>query len=75
MTAPLKDFAEAAAWLGVGEHTVRKAVAARRYPHTRVGRHVRFSETDLEQIVALGHVDVGPTARAAEARARLRSTG
>jgi excisionase family DNA binding protein len=72
MTAPLKDFAAAAEWLGVGEHTLRKKVARRQWPHSRVGRHVRFSETDLEAIVALTHVDPGPSAAVAELRARRR---
>jgi excisionase family DNA binding protein len=70
--APLCDFAGAAAWLGVPEDTVRKAVAARRYPHVRIGKHVRFTIEDLNAIAAMNHVEPGTSARAAEMRRRSK---
>ena len=50
----LRDIAGAAEWLDVPKSWVRDAVTAGRIPHTRVGRHVRFSEAHLEAIVADG---------------------
>jgi excisionase family DNA binding protein len=73
VTAPLRTFEEAAAILSIPASTLKKAVTARRIPHTRIGRHIRFTDDDIARIVAMHHVDTGPTARAVERRARLRS--
>lgn len=61
---PLRDFAEAAAYLHVGVHHLRKAVAARTYPHTRIGRKVLFSQQDLDRIVAMNAVEPRPSGAA-----------
>jgi len=48
----LRDITAAAEWLCVPRSWLRDAVTARRVQHTRIGRHVRFSEDDLASIVA-----------------------
>lgn len=54
MTGKLLTTAEAAERLSVSPTFLKRAAAARTLPHTRVGRFVRWSEADLEQIVAAG---------------------
>jgi excisionase family DNA binding protein len=46
--------AEAAQLLRVPESWLRKKAAARAIPCTFVGKHLRFSSTDLAEIVAAG---------------------
>lgn len=48
----LLNFAQAAERLNVKESWLRSKVAAQVVPHVRLGRHVRFSEANLAQIVA-----------------------
>lgn len=66
----LMDIDGLAARLGVTRSWVRNAVSARRIPHTRVGRHVRFSEEHFAAIVAAGETPVAdmPTRLASVAR-------
>jgi excisionase family DNA binding protein len=66
MTEPLRTFEQAAEWLHVSDSWLRKQVAARKVPHTRLGRNVRFSEADLAEIVARARVE--PT----DVRRRIR---
>ncbi len=47
----LLTIPEAARVLAVPESWLRERVRLRRVPHRRLGKHVRFSSTDLEQIV------------------------
>lgn len=56
--AALRTIPEAAEWLGVHESWLRRAVSARAVPHTRLGKHVRFSQAHLDQIVAAGEQQV-----------------
>jgi len=71
---PLLDIPQAAAALHIPENTLRKAVSARRVPHTRIGKHVRFTTHHIAAIVAAGEqaVVVGqpapPTAPVSGAR-------
>lgn len=51
MTGRLLDKEQLAELLEVPVGWVTKAVTARLIPHTRVGKHVRFSETDVAEIV------------------------
>ena len=44
--------AEAAERLKVTETWLKKRVSARSIPHTRIGRHIRFSDADLAALVA-----------------------
>lgn len=50
----LHTIPEAAALLNVPEHWLRKKVSGRLVPHTRLGRHVRFTDEHLRLIVATG---------------------
>lgn len=55
---PMRDITEAAAFLKIPRSTLRDMVTARTVPHTRIGRHVRFSQEHLDQIVAAGEQPV-----------------
>jgi excisionase family DNA binding protein len=61
--------AEAAAMLRVRESWLRRKVAARLIPSTFLGRHLRFSATDLATIVAAHAQPIG-----VRRRRRRRST-
>lgn len=52
--SPLLDIDEAAQLLNVPRTWLRDKVTARAVPHTRIGKHVRFSERHLAQIIADG---------------------
>ena len=67
---PLRNIPQAAAWLGIGEYGLRKLVAARRVPHTRIGRNVRFTQEDLDRIAATGHVEPRESVASIEIRRR-----
>lgn len=54
----LRDIKAAAAWLDVKFTWLRDQVTARKVPHTRVGRHVRFTQHHLDAIVAAGEQPV-----------------
>ncbi len=56
-------FADAAARLGMPEGWLRREAAARRIPFHRLGRRTRFSQGDLEAIVAARAVPVEPRLR------------
>ncbi len=45
------DPAEAAEWLGVEVRFVRRLVAERRVTYYKVGRHLRFDASDLDQFL------------------------
>lgn len=47
-------IAEAARLLRVPEGWLRKKVTAGAVPHTRLGKHVRFTDDHLRQIIASG---------------------
>jgi excisionase family DNA binding protein len=51
---PLRDIDQAAEFLNIPRTTLRDMVTAHLVPHTRIGRHVRFSEEHLARIVAEG---------------------
>ena len=50
----LFTIGEAALLLRVPEGWLRKKVSARSVPHTRLGKHVRFTRDHLQQIVVYG---------------------
>lgn len=66
--AGLRDFKTAAEWLHVSESWLRKQVAARQVPHTRLGRNVRFTDEDLAAISERGHVEPSTSATSRELR-------
>lgn len=51
---PIYTIAEAARLLRVPEGWLRKKVTAGAVPHTRLGKHVRFTADHLRRIVAAG---------------------
>lgn len=53
--------AEAAERLRVRESWLRRAVAQRSVPHRKVGKHLRFSNEDLEAIAAASAQPAIPT--------------
>lgn len=69
MSGPLLDFAQAAERLNVRESWLRDKVRFRQVPHTRLGRHVRFTEADLDAITRAAAV---PAVTASPRPARRR---
>lgn len=53
---PLLDLPQAADYLGVRPRMVRRLVAERRIPFTRVGRHIRLRQSDLDSYLAERYV-------------------
>ena len=53
-SAQLHTPAEAAAILKVRESWLKSKAAARSIPCTFVGKHLRFSESDIAEIVSVG---------------------
>ncbi len=54
MTGRLMTIAEVADYLNVPYTWLRDKVSAREVPHTRIGRHVRFTEQHVLAIIAAG---------------------
>lgn len=63
--APLMTIKDLAARLNVPESWVRDKVTAEQIPFTRIGRHVRFTEQHLAEIVAEGERRPTPPRRLA----------
>jgi excisionase family DNA binding protein len=55
---PLLDIDQLAALLNVERSWVRDKVAARAIPFTKVGKHVRFAEHHVTEIIAAGEQPV-----------------
>jgi excisionase family DNA binding protein len=68
----LYSISEAAEVLNVPVTWLRDKVTARQVPHTRLGRHVRFTEAHLAQIIAEGERRVAPEAPAVTLTGRRR---
>jgi excisionase family DNA binding protein len=69
-TLQLHTPAEAAELLQVPESWLRKKAAARVIPCTFVGKHLRFSDTDLSQIIESGSRRPGRPHRPSRSRSR-----
>ncbi|HEX3827274.1 MAG TPA: helix-turn-helix domain-containing protein [Sporichthyaceae bacterium] len=54
MIGPLYSISEAAQILNVPRTWLRDKVTARAVPHTRLGRHVRFTDAHLAAIIERG---------------------
>lgn len=54
---------EVAERLGTSQRFVRRLIAERRIPYTKLGRHVRIEDTDVDAFIAAGRVE--PVAEAA----------
>jgi excisionase family DNA binding protein len=48
---------QAAEYLNTTERFVRRLISERRIPFHKVGRYIRFTETDLADFVHAGRVD------------------
>ncbi|KZM69668.1 helix-turn-helix domain-containing protein [Nocardia terpenica] len=59
------DVEAAAVYLGVKVRFIRRLVAERRVVFYKVGGHVRFKVSDLEEFAQAGRVDVAPYSRRA----------
>ncbi len=55
---PLMSIDQAAEVLGIPAKTLAGMVTARTVPHTRIGKHVRFTDEHLAAIVAAGEEPV-----------------
>ncbi len=79
VSAQLFTISEAAVLLHVPEGWLRKKVSAQSVPHTRLGKHVRFTSDHLQRIVAAGESSAAASARpngvSARARRRPEATG
>jgi excisionase family DNA binding protein len=53
---------EAADRMGVGERFVRRLVTERRIPYSKLGKHVRISEADIEAYLEAARVEAVETA-------------
>lgn len=58
MSDGLLSLPEAAEYLNVSYHWLQNQVAARKVPHTRLGRVIRFSPAHLAAIVQAGEQPV-----------------
>lgn len=56
MNEPLRSYDDAAAWLGVPRAWLEEEVRAGRVSHVKLGRHVRFTQTHLDDLVAAREV-------------------
>ena len=52
MSEPLRNYDQAAAWLGVPKSWLENKVQAGEVPHVRIGKHVRFTQAQLDEFVA-----------------------
>jgi excisionase family DNA binding protein len=68
--AMLLSIEEAARVLNVPENWLRKKVSAHEVPHTRLGKHVRFTRAHLDQIVSAGEQPVAAVTRLADGVSR-----
>lgn len=53
----LLNVPEVADRLGTSPRFVRRLIAERRIPYTKLGKHVRIAETDVETFIAAGRVE------------------
>lgn len=62
-TPLLFTFAQAAQMTSLSESWLRKAVTERRIPFRKVGKHVRFSQADLDALIEQAAVVPAATGR------------
>jgi excisionase family DNA binding protein len=54
---PLLNVEEAAGRLGTSTRFIRRLIAERRIPFTKLGKHVRIDTADLDAFIAAGRVE------------------
>ena len=53
----LLNVPEVADKLGTSQRFVRRLIAERRIPYTKLGKHVRIADADVEAFIAAGRVE------------------
>jgi excisionase family DNA binding protein len=53
----LLTIPEVADRLGTSQRFVRRLIAERRIPYTKLGKHVRIADADVEAFIAAGRVE------------------
>ena len=53
----LLNVPEVADKLGTSQRFVRRLIAERRIPYTKLGKHVRIAEADVDAFIAAGRVE------------------
>ena len=48
---------EVAERLGTSQRFVRRLIAERRIPYTKLGKHVRIADVDIDAFIAAGRVE------------------
>jgi excisionase family DNA binding protein len=48
---------EVAERLGTSQRFVRRLIAERRIPYTKLGKHVRLADNDVDSFIAAGRVE------------------
>jgi excisionase family DNA binding protein len=54
---PLLNVEQAAEQLGTSTRFIRRLIAERRIPFTKLGKHVRIDAADLDAFIAAGRVE------------------
>ena len=70
VTPRLYTITEAAQVLHVPEGWLRKKVSAGVVPHTRLGKHVRFTDAHIDQIITIGEQPPLPVVTATQGVSR-----
>lgn len=50
----LFNYSEAAELLGISQNTLRQYVSRKRIPFTKIGRNVRFTQDQIQEIIDAG---------------------
>jgi excisionase family DNA binding protein len=53
----LLTIPEVADRLGTSQRFVRRLIAERRIPYTKLGKHVRIADADVEAFIAAGRIE------------------
>jgi excisionase family DNA binding protein len=53
---------EVAERLGTSQRFVRRLIAERRIPYTKLGKHVRIADADVDAFIVAGRVEAIPAA-------------
>jgi excisionase family DNA binding protein len=59
-SARFRSVPDVAAELGVSEEWIRRQVRAGRFPHYRIAQQIRFTDADVDAIIAALAVPVAP---------------
>jgi excisionase family DNA binding protein len=51
------ETSDAALYLGMTEHWIRRQISAKSIPYSKIGNRIRFRRTDLNALLAEGDVE------------------